>query len=109
MINYAHRGASEYAPENTMAAFCMGVEMGANGIETDVQRTRDGVLVLFHDATLMRTAGLDRRVCDMSWAELSAVKNGHYFVLPKDLFHLKPNDRWGEAYEKIENILSGAE
>lgn len=76
MINYAHRGASEYAPENTMAAFCMGVEMGANGIETDVQRTRDGVLVLFHDATLMRTAGLDRHVCDMSWAELSAVDVG---------------------------------
>lgn len=76
MINYAHRGASEYAPENTMAAFCMGIEMGANGIETDVQRTRDGVLVLSHDATLKRTAGLDRRICDMSWAELSAVDVG---------------------------------
>lgn len=76
MINYAHRGASEYAPENTMAAFCMGLEMGANGIETDVQRTRDGVLVLSHDATLKRTAGLDCRVCDMSWAELSAVDVG---------------------------------
>lgn len=76
MINYAHRGASEYAPENTMASFCMGIEMGANGIETDVQRTSDGVLVLSHDATLKRTAGLDCRVCDRTWAELSGVDVG---------------------------------
>ncbi|MCL2539182.1 MAG: glycerophosphodiester phosphodiesterase [Oscillospiraceae bacterium] len=48
-VNYAHRGASSYAPENTFAAFYKGVEMGANGIETDVQRSRDGVLVLHHD------------------------------------------------------------
>lgn len=78
MINYAHRGASEYAPENTMAAFCMGIEMGANGIETDVQRTKDGVLVLSHDETLWRTAGVDRRICDMTWAELSSLDVGLY-------------------------------
>ena len=42
LINYAHRGASGYAPENTFAAFYLGQQMGANGIETDVQRTRDG-------------------------------------------------------------------
>ena len=78
MINYAHRGASEYAPENTMAAFCMGIEMGANGIETDVQKTKDGVLVLAHDSTLARTAGLDLRICDMDWAELSTVDVGSF-------------------------------
>ena len=49
---YAHRGASEYAPENTLSSFYMGLSMGANGIETDVQRTKDGVAVLFHDYTL---------------------------------------------------------
>ena len=48
-INYAHRGASAYAPENTMSAFLLGIKQGANGIETDVRRTKDGVLVLFHD------------------------------------------------------------
>ena len=46
MINYAHRGASEYAPENTLSAFYLGLLQGANGIETDVQRTKDGQLVL---------------------------------------------------------------
>ena len=60
MINYAHRGASEQAPENTMAAFRLGLEMGAYGIETDIQRTADGVLVLFPDKPLTRIVGLDR-------------------------------------------------
>lgn len=54
MINYAHRGASEYAPENTLSSFYLGLLQGANGIETDVQRTKDGVLVLFHDPTIDR-------------------------------------------------------
>ena len=57
-INYAHRGASEYAPENTLAAFYMGQFMGANGIETDVQETADGFLVLFHDSGLERITGV---------------------------------------------------
>ena len=43
-INYAHRGASEYAPENTMSAFDMALQLGANGIELDLQRTKDCLL-----------------------------------------------------------------
>ena len=54
MINYAHRGGSDYAPENTLSSFYLGLLQGANGIETDVQKTRDGVLILFHDSTLDR-------------------------------------------------------
>ena len=69
-INYAHRGASEYAPENTLLSFYTGVYMGANGIETDVQRTRDGELVLFHDDTLTRVTGEAGTVADYTWAEL---------------------------------------
>lgn len=51
----AHRGASGYAPENTMAAFERAVQMGATEVETDVVFTRDGRLLLFHDFTLERT------------------------------------------------------
>lgn len=51
----AHRGASGYAPENTMAAFERAVAMGATEVETDVALTRDGHLLLFHDFTLERT------------------------------------------------------
>ena len=69
--NYAHRGASEYTPENTLLAFYTGVYMGANGIETDVQRTKDGILVLFHDDSLERTTGEHGSVSDYTYAELS--------------------------------------
>ena len=69
-VNYAHRGASSYAPENTMSSFRLGLQMGANGIETDVQRTRDGVLVLFHDDTLARVTGQPGSVKDYTYAQL---------------------------------------
>lgn len=79
-INYAHRGASEYYPENTMLAFQEGVRMGANGIETDVQRTKDGILVLFHDATLNRVTGESGSICDYTYEELQnfRVRKGDY-------------------------------
>ncbi|MCI0478169.1 MAG: glycerophosphodiester phosphodiesterase [Anaerolineales bacterium] len=51
----AHRGASAYAPENTLAAFNLAFEMGADGIELDVSLTQDGVPVVLHDDTVDRT------------------------------------------------------
>ncbi len=69
-IVYAHRGASEYAPENTMSSFQLGVHMGANGIETDVRRTKDGVLVLFHDANFERVIGCEGCIGDYTYEEL---------------------------------------
>lgn len=64
----AHRGASAYAPENTLAAYDLAVAQGADTIELDVRTTADGDLVLVHDVSLLRTAGdstevryLDRR------------------------------------------------
>ena len=69
-INYAHRGASEYYPENTALSFRKGLEMGANGIETDVQITKDGVLVLFHDDTMDRVTGQTGCVADYTLDEL---------------------------------------
>ena len=78
-VNYAHRGASEYLPENTLLAFYTGIFMGANGIETDVRRTADGVLLLFHDKTLERVTGDPRAVEECTLAELMELnveKNG---------------------------------
>ncbi len=89
-INYAHRGASEYYPENTATAFCEAVRMGANGIETDIQRTKDGVLVLFHDDTLERVTGEKGRICDYTYEQLQSfsVKKGGRAdkILSLDLF-----------------------
>ena len=78
-INYAHRGASEYMPENTLLSFYTGIYMGANGIETDVRRAKDGTLVLFHDADLERVTGEKGAVEDYTFAELlqfDVKKNG---------------------------------
>lgn len=74
MINYAHRGASEYAPENTLSSFYLGLLMGANGIETDVQRTKDGVLVLFHDDTLDRVTDFSGSISDYTLEEIKQIK-----------------------------------
>lgn len=74
MINYAHRGASQYAPENTLSSFYLGLIQGANGIETDVRRTKDGVLVLFHDDTLDKKTGFSGTTCDYTLAELKDMK-----------------------------------
>lgn len=73
-VTYAHRGASHYYPENTMSAFRAGVKMGANGIETDVRKTRDGVLVLFHDKTLLRVTGEVGEVSDYTYEQLQRFK-----------------------------------
>lgn len=78
-INYAHRGASEYLPENTMLSFYNGIYMGANGIETDVRETRDGILVLFHDNTLERVTDESGAIEDYTFEELQKFdvkKNG---------------------------------
>jgi len=79
-INYAHRGASEYAPENTLLSFNLGIFMGANGIETDVQLTKDGVPVLFHDDKLMRVTGETGCIADYTFEELQSfnVKNNGF-------------------------------
>ena len=69
-VNYAHRGASEYTPENTLMAFYTGMYMGANGIETDIQMTKDGVLVLFHDDTIMRLTGAEGSIQDYTLEQL---------------------------------------
>jgi glycerophosphoryl diester phosphodiesterase len=74
----AHRGASGYAPENTMAAFEAAVAMGATEVETDVALTRDGHLLLFHDFTLERTtngAGLPE---DYTLEELKRLDAGSW-------------------------------
>lgn len=74
MINYAHRGASEYAPENTLSSFYLGLLQGANGIETDVRRTKDGILVLFHDGTLDRVSNVSGKISEYTYEELLSVR-----------------------------------
>ena len=67
---YAHRGASGYAPENTLRAFALAADMGADGVELDVQISKDGRLVVFHDDELSRLTGFAGSVADYTYAEL---------------------------------------
>ena len=68
----AHRGASGYLPEHTLAGYELAVKLGADFIEPDLQLTRDGVLVAMHDDTLQRTTDV---------ASLFAARNGDYRIL----------------------------
>ena len=71
----AHRGASEEAPENTLAAFRLGWEQG-DGCELDIHLSKDGRIVVLHDATTKRTAGVDKPVAQQTLAELQALDAG---------------------------------
>ncbi len=77
-VNYAHRGASEYAPENTMPSFRLGVEMGANGIELDLQKTKDGKIVIFHNDLLDGRCNGTGRIADYTYEELYAMDFGSW-------------------------------
>ncbi len=67
---WAHRGASGYAPENTLESFALAAEQGADAIELDVQLSRDGELVVIHDETTDRVSGKKAWVKDLTLKEL---------------------------------------
>jgi glycerophosphoryl diester phosphodiesterase len=76
---FAHRGGSGLAPENTVAAFDHGLALGADGLELDVRVSRDGVVVVHHDARLDRTTNLKGEVVARTAAELAAADAGFHF------------------------------
>ena len=73
MINFAHRGASGDYPENTLLAFKEGIKAGANGLELDVHKTKDGKLVVIHDEDVERTFQARGLVKDLTLDELRAL------------------------------------
>lgn len=79
---YAHRGACAELPENTLEAFALALELGADAIETDVHLTRDGHVVVFHDDTGARVAAMSARVRDCTLAELRTWDLGKVRGLP---------------------------
>ncbi|WP_405829637.1 glycerophosphodiester phosphodiesterase [Streptomyces sp. NBC_00105] len=86
-VVYAHRGASAYAPENTLAAIDLAMRLGFDWVENDVQRTRDGELVVIHDDTLARTTNVEQvfpgrspwKVKDFTAAEIARLDAGSWF------------------------------
>ena len=92
-----HRGASAYAPENTLAAFRLAIDANADGVEFDVRLTEDEVPVVIHDDNLRRTGGVNRRVADLSLEELKEVDVGSW----KDPQQFK-NERVPTLFELFE-------
>lgn len=92
----AHRGASAEAPENTRAAVCRAWDLGADAVEIDVHLSRDGQLVVIHDETLNRTAGVAARVADRSAGELSRMDVGLW----------KGREWTGEGIPSLKQILT---
>jgi glycerophosphoryl diester phosphodiesterase len=78
-VNLAHRGASARAPENTLEAFRLAVEAGAGGLELDVHVTRDGQVVVIHDATVDRTTDGSGAVAEMELEEIQRLDAGYHF------------------------------
>ena len=78
-LNLGHRGACSLAPENTLAAFAKAREVGANGVEFDVQLSADGELVIIHDHTLERTTDGRGAVATHTLAELKQLDAGRRF------------------------------
>lgn len=75
----AHRGAAALAPENTWAAIARALDLGADGVEIDVQRTSDGVLVLVHDDDWRRTTGIAALVRATPWERVRTFDAGSWF------------------------------
>ncbi|WP_327167914.1 glycerophosphodiester phosphodiesterase [Streptomyces subrutilus] len=87
-VVYAHRGASAYAPENTLDSIDLAMQLGFAWVENDVQRTSDGELVVIHDDTLARTTDVEQkfpdrkpwRVKDFTAAEIARLDAGSWFA-----------------------------
>lgn len=99
---YGHRGVRDPAPENTMLAFEQALERGADGVEFDVQTSRDGKAVVFHDETLERmTKGRDiRAISSVSATELCAIELDQGTSPPR----LSDVLRWAEGNRLFINL-----
>ena len=95
---------------------CVNIADSDNGLldnlsmETIIEQDPDFIFATTMGEPDKAEAALcDTLLSNPAWRDLSAVKNDRYILLPKDLFHEKPNDRWAEAYEKLWEILYGRE
>jgi glycerophosphoryl diester phosphodiesterase len=134
MLKIAHRGASGYAPENTMAAFRLAAKIGAQFIETDLQLTRDARIIAMHDPTVNRTTNGRGHVDKMSLTELRGLDAGAWFLSPEGksfagervptldemlqfakeadvafCFELKPSKMWGMEFALVSALRKAEE
>ncbi len=95
-LAFAHRGGTEAAPENSLAAFAAAVEVGFDYLETDVHLSADGVIVAFHDERLDRVSDAAGAIAEMTWAEVSRARLGGSEPIPtfEELLEAFPRQRF---------------
>ncbi|HQR02950.1 MAG: glycerophosphodiester phosphodiesterase [Proteobacteria bacterium] len=101
---YAHRGANREAPENSRQAFARALALGSEGLETDVQLSRDGVSLLWHDRTLEKLGLPEARVADIPWQQIAdaAIARGWHGLMTLEAFiaaYCDPPDSPGVVLE----------
>lgn len=79
-LNFGHRGARHYAPDNTLAAFELAAQQGADGVELDVHLTADGALVCIHNYSVDETTNGSGMVREMTLAEIKVLDAGSHFA-----------------------------
>lgn len=96
-------GASEIAPENTLAAFDKAKELGALALELDVQLSKDGAVVVFRDDTLDEKTGLKGKIQSHPWSDLASADLAHWFKVKKRSSMSQPKVFTGSASKKVES------
>lgn len=99
-----HRGANEYAPENTRASTQLCIDWGMDYVEIDVRRNSDGVMYLMHDATVKRTTGASGLLKSLSSKEIEALDAGAWFgpqFKGEHVPRLEPYLRWAKGRIKF--------
>ncbi len=79
MLVFGHRGARAYAPMNTLPSFDLALAQGADGVELDVRLTRDGEMIIMHDAKVDSTTNGEGSISDLTLAEIRALDAGSWF------------------------------
>jgi glycerophosphoryl diester phosphodiesterase len=109
---YAHRGGAALRPENTIASFDHGLSLGADGLEFDVRLSRDGVVVVHHDASLERTTNGRGSLASCTADELAQMDAGHWFT-PADKARTTGSDPVSHPYRgqghgipRLQQVLS---
>jgi glycerophosphoryl diester phosphodiesterase len=95
---FAHRGASLYAPENTLAAFNLALRQGADAVELDAKLSGDGQVVVIHDQTVDRTTGMTGKVGSLTLAQLSQLDAGSHFDIA---FRGEPIPTLEQVFEEV--------
>ncbi len=105
---FGHRGASAEAPENTLPAFTLALARGVPYLELDCHATRDGEIVVLHDAELERTTDGKGPVSEHSFAELERLDAGYRFTLDGRTFPFRATGVRVPRFEEVLNAFPGA-